>query len=136
MKQVDHIGIAVRDLSQSIPLFEKLLNQPCYKQERVESQQVTTAFFAAGQTKIELLEGAGDGDPISRFIQSRGEGIHHIAFEVADIDSEIQRLKAAGFAFIAEKPTPGADNKMICFLHPRSTAGVLIELCMEVKATP
>src|SRR5687767_4983271 len=133
MLKVEHIGIAVRELSQSVPLFEKLLNTPCYKTEQVESEQVSTAFFKTGDTKIELLESSTAEGVIARFIDKKGEGIHHIAFEVADIEAEMKRLAAEGFVLLNEKPKPGADNKLVCFLHPKGTNGVLIELCMERK---
>jgi methylmalonyl-CoA/ethylmalonyl-CoA epimerase len=131
MKKVEHIGIAVRDLTVSIPLFETLLDTHCYKTEDVESEKVTTAFFQKGETKIELLQGQGPDSVISRFIEKKGEGMHHIAFEVADIYAEMQRLAAAGFTLLNAEPKQGADNKLICFLHPKDTHGVLIELCME-----
>jgi len=131
MKKVEHIGIAVRDLTVSIPLFETLLDTHCYKTEDVESEKVTTAFFQKGETKIELLQGQGPDSVISRFIEKKGEGMHHIAFEVADIYAEMKRLTAAGFTVLNAEPKQGADNKLICFLHPKDTHGVLIELCME-----
>lgn len=133
MLKVEHIGIAVRELSQSIPLFEKLLNTPCYKTEQVESEQVSTAFFKTGDTKIELLESSSAEGIIARYIDKKGEGIHHIAFEVADIEAEMKRLVAEGFVLLNDKPKRGADNKLVCFLHPKGTNGVLIELCMEMK---
>ena len=133
MQKPEHIGIAVKDLGVSIPLFEKLLGTECYKREVVEAEQVVTAFFRVGDTKIELLESTGDSGVISRFIEKKGEGLHHIAFEVADIHAEMERLKAAGFLLLQEEPRPGADNKLMCFLHPKTTNGVLIELCMERK---
>jgi len=133
MLKIEHIGIAVRELAQSVPLFEKLLNTPCYKTEQVESEQVSTAFFRTGDTKIELLESSNAEGVIARFIDKKGEGIHHIAFEVADIEAEMKRLTADGFVLLNEKPKPGADNKLVCFLHPKNTNGVLIELCMERK---
>lgn len=133
MLKVEHIGIAVRELSASIPLFEKLLNSTCYKQEAVESEQVTTAFFKTGDTKIELLESSNAEGVIARFIDKKGEGIHHIAFEVQDIEAEMKRLQAEGFVLLNEKPKAGADNKLVCFLHPKNTNGVLIELCMEKR---
>lgn len=133
MLKVEHIGIAVRELSASIPLFEKLLNSPCYKTEQVESEQVATAFFKTGDTKIELLESSSAEGVIARFINKKGEGIHHIAFEVQDIEAEMQRLVGEGFVLLNEKPKRGADNKLVCFLHPKNTNGVLIELCMEIK---
>lgn len=133
MLKVEHIGIAVRELAQSVPLFEKLLNTPCYKTELVESEQVSTAFLKTGDTKIELLESSNAEGVIAKFIDKKGEGIHHIAFEVADIEAEMKRLAAEGFILLNEKPKPGADNKLVCFLHPKTTNGVLIELCMEKK---
>lgn len=131
MQKVEHIGIAVKSLSASIPLFEKLLRASCYKIENVESERVNTAFFQTGETKIELLEGLEADGVISRFIEKKGEGIHHIAFEVKDLASEIERLKKEGFTILDETPKKGADNKLICFLHPKSSNGVLIELCQE-----
>ena len=131
MENVEHIGIAVKKLSDSIPLFEALLNTGCYKQEFVESEAVTTAFFSVGTQKIELLESTNPDGVIARFINKKGEGIHHIAFAVSDIESEIKRLTEKGFIALNEKPRPGADNKLVCFLHPKHTNGVLIELCME-----
>ena len=131
MEKIEHIGIAVKDLSHSIPLFEALLNTGCYKEEQVDTESVRTAFFAVGTQKIELLESTDPDGIIARFIEKRGEGIHHIAFAVTDIEAEMKRLKAAGFILINEKPMPGADNKLVCFLHPKNTNGVLIELCME-----
>ncbi|MEO8414477.1 MAG: methylmalonyl-CoA epimerase [Ginsengibacter sp.] len=133
MKKIEHIGIAVKKLSVSIPLFEKLLNTPCYKTEVVESEQVNTAFFEKGHDKIELVEAYAPGSVINKFIEKKGEGLHHIAFEVDDIDEEVKRLVTEGFNFINEIPKEGADNKMVCFLHPKDTNGVLIELCMEKK---
>ena len=131
MLKVEHIGIAVRTLADSVPLFEKLLNSQCYKTEMVESEKVNTAFFKKEATKIELLESTDDNGVISKFIEKKGEGIHHIAFEVADINAEIERLKNEGFTVINQHPKDGADNKLVCFLHPKNTNGVLIELCQE-----
>ncbi|HXS54939.1 MAG TPA: methylmalonyl-CoA epimerase [Hanamia sp.] len=133
MKKIEHIGIAVKKLSVSIPLFEKLLNTPCYKTEVVESEQVNTAFFEKGESKIELLEAYAPGSVINKFIDKKGEGLHHIAFEVEDIDAEMKRLVDEGFTLINENPKAGADNKMVCFLHPKDTNGVLIELVMEKR---
>ncbi len=133
MLKVEHIGIAVKNLATSIPMFEKLLNSPCYKTEPVESEKVNTAFFKTGDTKIELLESTEPDGVIARFIEKKGEGMHHIAFEVADIEAEMKRLKNEGFVLLNETPKPGADNKLVCFLHPKQTNGVLIELCMERK---
>ena len=129
--KIEHIGIAVRELSQSVPLFEKLLNTSCYKTEQVESEQVATAFFKTGDTKIELLESSHAEGVIARFIEKKGEGLHHIAFEVQDIEAEMKRLAGEGFILLNDIPKPGADNKLVCFLHPKGTNGVLIELCME-----
>jgi len=131
MKKVEHIGIAVRDLTVSIPLFERLLDTSCYKTEDVDSEKVTTAFFQKGETKIELLQGQSPDSVITRFIEKKGEGMHHISFEVADIHAEMKRLAEAGFTLLSDHPKPGADNKLICFLHPKDTHSVLIELCME-----
>ena len=133
MNKIEHIGIAVRNLTKSIPVYEKLLNCPCYKTERVESERVTTAFFSLGESKIELLEGLDPEGVISRYINSRGEGIHHIAFEVDDLEAEIKRLEAQGFEFVSNRPRPGADNKMVCFLQPKTTGGILVELCMDKR---
>ena len=132
MLKVEHIGIAVKDFTKAIPLFEKLLNTPCYKTETVESEQVHTAFFHQGQSKVELLESIDPDGIIARFIAKKGEGIHHIAFEVEDIQAEMARLQAAGFVLLNEHPKKGADNKWVCFLHPKDTNGVLIELCQEM----
>jgi methylmalonyl-CoA/ethylmalonyl-CoA epimerase len=133
MEKIEHIGIAVKNLSLSIPLFEKLLNTACYKTEAVESERVNTAFFQTGPNKIELLESSDPDGVIARFIEKKGEGLHHIAFEVTDIEAEMKRLKNEGFVLLNETPKPGADNKLVCFLHPKNTNGVLIELCMERK---
>jgi methylmalonyl-CoA/ethylmalonyl-CoA epimerase len=133
MNKVEHIGIAVKELAVSIPLFEKLLNTICYKTELVESEQVNTAFFKQGETKIELLESAGTDGVINKFIEKKGEGMHHIAFDVDDIESEMKRLQEEGFVLLSDTPKQGADNKLVCFLHPKSTNGVLIELCQEKK---
>jgi methylmalonyl-CoA/ethylmalonyl-CoA epimerase len=131
MEKLEHIGIAVKSLSHSIPLFEALLNTSCYKEEFVESEEVQTAFFAVGTQKIELLESSDPEGVIAKFIRRKGEGIHHIAFAVNDILAEMKRLSAAGFVLLNETPSAGADNKLVCFLHPKNTNGVLIELCME-----
>lgn len=132
MLKVEHIGIAIRSLSESIPLFEKLLNTNCYKTELVESEKVNTAFFRKGETKIELLESTTEDGVIRKFIDKKGEGIHHIAFEVEDIRAEMERLQLEGFILLNEEPKQGADNKLVCFLHPKSTNGVLVELCQEM----
>ncbi len=133
MQKVEHIGIAVKKLENAILVFEKLLNTNCYKTELVETEKVNTAFFKIGTTKIELLESTDPDGVISRFIEKKGEGLHHIALDVADIEAEMERLKKEGFVLLNEKPKPGADNKLVCFLHPKHTSGVLIELCMERK---
>ena len=131
MKKIEHIGIAVKDLKAANNLYSKLLNTSPYKMEEVESENVNTSFFQVGGSKIELLEGTSPDSPISKFIEKRGEGVHHIAFEVDDIEKEITRLTKEGFQMIHEKPKEGADNKLIAFLHPKSSNGVLIELCQE-----
>jgi methylmalonyl-CoA/ethylmalonyl-CoA epimerase len=133
MLKVEHIGIAVKSLANSVPLFERLLNSQCYKTELVEDEKVKTAFFKQGETKIELLESSDSDGVIAKFLEKKGEGIHHISFEVVDIEKEMQRLKKEGFVLLNKIPKPGADNKMVCFLHPKDTNGVLIELCMEIK---
>ena len=135
MLKIEHIGIAVKELASSIPLFEKLLNSPCYKTETVETEQVNTAFFQKGATKIELLESTQPDGVIAKFIEKKGAGMHHIAFEVDNIEQEMARLKLAGFILLNETPKPGADNKLVCFLHPKETNGVLIEICMERKTS-
>ena len=132
MKKLEHIGIAVKDLQVSVALFEALLNSPCYKTETVESEQVSTAFFQQGETKIELLANTAAGGVIEKFIEKKGEGIHHLAFAVDDIHAEMARLKAQGFILLQETPKKGADNKWVCFLHPKSSNGVLIELCQDI----
>jgi methylmalonyl-CoA/ethylmalonyl-CoA epimerase len=132
MNKIEHIGVAVRSLSLSIPLFEKLLGTPCYKTESVLSEKVNTAFFKTGESKIELLESMEPDGLISNFVEKNGEGMHHIAFEVDDLQAEIERLKAEGFKFINEEPKRGADNKMVCFLHPKTTNGMLVEICQQV----
>jgi methylmalonyl-CoA/ethylmalonyl-CoA epimerase len=134
MTKIEHIGIAVKELEISVPLFEKLLNSQCYKTETVESEKVNTAFFQKGETKIELLESNTPDGVIARFIEKKGEGIHHIAFDVQDIEAEMKRLQDEGFVLLNDKPKEGADNKLVCFLHPKGTNGVLIELCMEKPA--
>lgn len=133
MKNVEHIGIAVKNLKTSVPLFEKLLNTSCYKTETVESEKVLTAFFKIRETKVELLESTDPEGVIARFIEKKGEGLHHLAFEVENIEEEMERLKKEGFILLNDKPKQGADNKLVCFLHPKSTNGVLIELCMEKR---
>ena len=133
MQKIEHIGIAVNALDAAIPLFENLLNTPCYKTEEVATEGVKTAFFRQGPNKIELLEALNDTSPIAKFLAKKGEGIHHIAFDVEDIEAEMKRLAALGFELLNQVPKNGADNKLVCFLHPKSTNGVLIELCQEKK---
>lgn len=130
--KVEHIGIAVADLDQGRSLYESLLGYAPYKEERVESEGVTTLFFQRGDTKVELLAALTPQSPIARFLEKRGPGIHHIAFEVADIRVEMERLRAEGFELLQDEPRRGADNKLICFLHPRSSGGVLVELCQSI----
>ena len=129
--RIEHIGIAVKELGAAEALYAKLLGSPPYKREAVESEGVITSFFKAGPNKIELLESTRPDGPIARAIEKRGEGIHHIAFEVADIRVEMARLKAEGFTLLNEEPKRGADNKLVCFVHPKSAGGVLVELCQE-----
>lgn len=132
MLKVEHIGIAVKSLDISIPLFEKLLNTDCYKKEEVATEGVTTAFFRQGETKIELLEAVKEDSPIAKFLEKKGEGVHHIAFEVTDIHAEMERLAAEGFELINKTPKKGADDKLVCFLHPKGTNGVLVELTQSI----
>ena len=132
MKKIEHIGIAVKDLEFSNELYAKLFGKRHYKIETVESEGVRTSFFDVGDNKIELLEATKIDSPIAKFIDKRGEGIHHIAFAVDDITSEINRLKSEGFVVLNDQPKKGADNKLVVFLHPKSTNGVLIELCQEI----
>ena len=131
--KVEHIGIAVNALADAVPLYEKLLNSPCYKTELVASENVNTAFLQTGNTKIELLESTTANGVIRRFIEKKGEGLHHIAFEVEDIYVEMERLKKEGFILLSEQPKNGADNKLVCFLHPKTTNGVLIEICQQIS---
>ncbi|GEM_PF-35879 len=133
MKHIEHIGIAVKELATAVPLFEKLLDTRCYKTESVASERVNTAFLRTGETKLELLEAADEQSVIAGYISKKGEGIHHIAFEVDDIEAEMKRLSEEGFVLLNQEPKKGADNKLVCFLHPKSTNGTLIELCMEIK---
>ena len=132
MQKIEHIGIAVKELSISIPLFENLLNTNCYKTEIVETEGVNTAFFKKGETKIELLQSLSPDGVIARYIAKRGEGMHHIAFEVEDIEAEMKRLSELDFQLLNTVPKIGADNKLVCFLHPKNTNGVLIELCQSI----
>ena len=133
MIRIEHIGIAVRDLETAEARYEKLLGSPSYKREEVASEGVITSFFKTGLNKIELLESTGTEGPIAKAIEKRGEGIHHIAFEVEDIRAEMKRLKAEGFTLLNEEPKRGADNKLVCFIHPKSANGVLLELCQEIR---
>ncbi len=132
MIKIEHIGIAVKSLESSNAVFSKLFGESHYKTEAVESEGVKTSFFKVGNNKIELLEATKPGSPIAKFIEKKGEGIHHIAFEVADIEAEVKRLTQEGFIVLNEMPKKGADNKRVVFLHPKSTNGVLIELCQEI----
>ena len=132
LTNVEHIGIAVRDLAASNALFASLLNVAPYKSEAVASEDVNTSFFRVNATKIELLEATSPDSPISGFLAKKGEGVHHIAFEVDNIEAEMERLRQEGFVLLNDTPKHGADNKLVCFLHPRSTNGVLIELCQEI----
>jgi len=131
MLKIEHLGIAVKNIAESNLLFEKLLNTSSYKMEEVKSEGVLTSFFKVGENKIELLEATNPDSPIAKFIDKKGEGIHHIAFDVEDIRAEMSRLKDEGFVLLNEEPKIGADNKLVCFIHPKGTNGVLIELCQE-----
>ena len=131
LNKIEHIGIAVRDLNNSNELFEKLFGKAHYKVESVESEGVSTSFFQLGESKIELLEATTPDSPIAKFIEKKGEGIHHIAFDVDDIHAEMERLRGEGFIVLNEQPKRGADNKLVCFLHPKSSNGVLVELCQD-----
>ena len=132
MNKIEHIGIAVNDLEAAILLYQKLLNTPVYKTENVISEQVKTAFLKSGPNKVELLEALSGDSPIAKFLEKKGEGIHHIAFEVDDIIAEMERLKSEGFVLLSDEPKPGADNKLVCFVHPKSAGGVLVELVQEI----
>ena len=132
MIRIEHIGIAVDNLPSAIELYEQLLNSPCYKTETVESEQVSTAFFKVGASKIELLEANHPDSAIAKFIAKKGQGIHHIAYEVENIQAEMKRLEALGFELLNKEPKRGADNKLVCFLHPKTSGGVLVELCQEI----
>ncbi|EAZ96641.1 Lactoylglutathione lyase and related lyase [Flavobacteria bacterium BAL38] len=133
MRKIEHIGIAVKNLEESNTVFEKLFGQPPYKHEEVKSEGVKTSFFMNGPNKIELLEATSPDSPIAKFLEKKGEGIHHIAFDVEDICAEISRLKGEGFVVLNEIPKKGADNKLVAFLHPKGTNGVLVELCQEIR---
>jgi len=134
MNKIEHIGIAVTDLKAAGDLYEKLLNSPVYKIEEIASEGVKTAFIQNGPNKIELLEATNPDSPINKFIAKKGAGIHHIAFEVDDIKAEMARLKSEGFVLLSDEPKLGADNKLVCFVHPKSAGGVLVELCQEVHS--
>jgi len=134
MKKIEHLGIAVKDINAANAVYEQLLGVAPYKQEEVASEHVLTSFFRVGTNKIELLQAKDKEGSISKFIEKRGEGLHHVAFDVADIRQEMKRLKAEGFRLLSEEPKRGADNKLICFVHPKSTHGVLIELCQELPS--
>ena len=136
MNKIEHIGIAVKDLSAANELYAKLLKTESYKTEKVRSEGVETSFFKTGESKIELLAATSEDSPIAKFLAKRGEGIHHIAFEVDDIKAEMKRLKEEGFELISKRPKKGADNKLVAFLHPKSSTGVLVELCQEIKQEP
>ncbi|MDZ7773223.1 MAG: methylmalonyl-CoA epimerase [Balneolaceae bacterium] len=129
--KIEHIGIAVSNLEEAIDSYERLLNTPCYKREEVESQKVDTAFFATGDSKVELLGATADDSPVARFLEKRGEGMHHVAFEVEDIHAQLERLRAEGFTLLNEEPVEGADNKWVAFVHPKDNHGVLVELCQD-----
>lgn len=131
MRKIEHLGIAVKNIEESEKLYQALLGKPSYKTEKVESEGVSTMFFQVGESKIELLEATNPNSPIAKFIEKRGEGIHHIAYDVENIYDEITRLKKEGFEMIHQEPKEGADNKLIAFLHPKSSGGVLVELCQE-----
>ena len=133
MNKIEHIGIAVKDLETANDVYTKLFGNPPYKTERVESENVSTSFFKVGENKIELLEATTPESAIAKFIEKKGEGIHHIAFDVENIYAEMGRLKNEGFVVLNEEPKKGADNKLVCFIHPKSTNGVLIELCQDIK---
>lgn len=131
MNKIEHLGIAVNNIEASAKIYEALLGAACYKMEEVVSEGVKTAFYQIGESKIELLEATNENSPIAKFIAKKGQGVHHIAFDVTDIYAEIERLKKEGFELINEMPKPGADNKIIAFLHPKTTDGILVELCQE-----
>lgn len=133
MNKIEHIGIAVKNLDEANIVYSKIFNQQPYKTESVESEHVSTSFFKVGQSKFELLEATNSESAIAKFIEKKGEGIHHIAFDVDDIYVEMERLKKEGFIILNENPKKGADNKLVCFVHPQSANGVLIELCQEIK---
>lgn len=133
MNKIEHIGIAIKDMQQACITYEKLLGTGCYKTEEVASEGVSTAFFKVGQNKIELLASTSPDSAIAKFLEKKGEGIHHIAFDVEDIYAEMERLKGEGFTLLNAEPKKGADNKLICFVHPKDSHGVLVELCQEIR---
>lgn len=132
-KHIDHVGIAVKDLEVAISTYEKLLGTECYKQEVVEEQKVNTAFFRTGESKIELLGATSEDSVIAKYVEKKGEGMHHVAFEVNDIHAEMKRLREKGFTVLSEEPSKGADNKLVAFVHPKNTKGVLVEICQSIK---
>ena len=132
MKHIDHIGIAVKDLEDAVSTYETLLNAECYKREVVESQKVDTAFFRTGESKVELLGATDSRSVIHKYIQRKGEGMHHVAFEVDDIKAEMKRLEREGFTLLSDEPSKGADNKLVAFVHPKDNKGVLVELCQSI----
>jgi len=136
IRKIEHIGIAVKNIETANILYTQLLGIQPYKSEMVASEGVITSFFKTGESKIELLEGTSPESPISKFIEKKGEGMHHIAFDVEDIEAEMKRLKELGFTLLSDKPKRGADNKLVCFIHPKSANGVLIELCQEIAPNP
>ena len=133
MNKIEHIGIAVRNLDEAILTYTELLGTKCYKTEAVESEGVKTAFFQVGESKIELLEASNENSPIAKFIEKKGEGIHHIAFDVTNIEESMKELSSKGFQLLNEQPKNGADNKLVAFIHPKSSNGVLVELCQEIR---
>jgi len=132
-RKIEHVGIAVRDLDEAVSRYEQMMGAVCYKRETVESEGVETAFFRTGESKIELLASIRDDSPVARFLEKRGEGVHHLAFEVDDIHKEMERCRKLGYTLLSESPKPGADNKLVAFLHPKEHHGVLIELCEAIK---
>ena|SRR6056297_2924765 len=133
MEHIDHIGIAVSDLEAAVDTYEQLLDRECYKRETVEDQQVETAFFQTGQSKVELLGATSTDSVIAKYLEKKGEGMHHVAFEVDDIHAELDRLREKGFTVLSDEPTQGADNKLVAFVHPKDNNGVLVELCQSIK---
>jgi len=132
MRKIEHLGIAVKNIEKSNKLFQLLLGEGPYKEEIVETEKVKTSFFRVGNNKIELVQSLDDAGVIAKFIDKKGEGVHHVAFDVPDIRSEMKRLSEAGFRLLSHEPSPGADNKLVCFVHPKSTGGVLVELCQNI----